>query len=81
MDLKAAWDKFSVGDSISDEELDGMIKQTEAALPYLIARSEYTLARRDAAITLNRLQSYQQARKADRKTTLPELKAQAPARP
>lgn len=64
MNLKDAWKRYSVGDRVTDEELDAMIVEAEAAMTYLCNRlPEYTLAVKDTALTLAQLKSYQRARK------------------
>ncbi len=64
MNLKDAWKRYSVGDHVTDEELDAMIVEAEAAMAYLHNRlPEYTLVVKDTALTLAQLKSYQRVRK------------------
>lgn len=52
-DLRPVWRKYRNGDHITDEELRSLIRETEAAVPYLTNRGpEYHLARVETNRTL-----------------------------
>jgi hypothetical protein len=62
--MNEAWEKFGRGDGLTDEELDAMIAQTEAALPYLFARGrDFFLARKETILNLDRLKDFRKWRK------------------
>jgi hypothetical protein len=58
--LKGAWKKLRLGERVSDEELDGMVEQVEAALPYLTQSQDSALE--DTLRTLIALKGYQVSR-------------------
>lgn len=64
MDLKDAWRKFRHGEALSDAQLQWMIDQVKAAMPYLQdTLPESYLAQREAHRALVALEGYQYARK------------------
>lgn len=62
MNLKAAFQKYAQGDSVTDEELDAMIASAESALPYLQARPDYGIASSATARDLEMLKSFRRER-------------------
>jgi hypothetical protein len=71
--MRDAWSKFRGGNSLTDAELKSLIKQTEAAIPYLHARlPEYYLAYKETRADLSRLLDFQEARKPTRRTPQPK---------
>lgn len=63
LNLKPVWEEFERGDGLTLSEVRSLIKQTEAALPYLRARSRVlgTAVTADAVVTLNRLREFEAA--------------------
>lgn len=65
--LRAAWEKFSCGDPLSNPELNALIAQCEAALPYLKARGPgFRLALVPTLQAHNTLLEYKAARQVSR---------------
>jgi hypothetical protein len=57
------WEKFERGDGLSLQEVRSLIREAEAALPYLRSRSRAlgTIPASDTALTLDRLRGFEQA--------------------
>jgi len=66
--MKSAWAKLRSGDHLTDDELDAMIKQAEAAKVYLADRlPEFYLAWKETVMDLNRMHDWRASRKRQAK--------------
>lgn len=61
--LRDAWKRYRDGDTIFDDELDMLVKDTKQAIDLLIYRREFGIAVRTLAQDLMTLEGFQRARK------------------
>lgn len=68
--LLDVWEKYRLGDSLTDKEMIAIFTQVVQALPYVEARgTEYHLVRSDMYRIINDLEGYLRARKYNIKHT------------
>lgn len=66
-DTRDIWRRFSRGDHITDVELNTILEEAKAALPYLQNRGEtFALALIPTKHTINNLEDYKRARQSQR---------------